>query len=322
MILDGTSLVTIFFARGQYYYHSTKRVFNQPGLPEFAKEIFSAISEIRQFASAQKLEDSIDEILFAGLGEQQVSRLADDMSDIDNNIKLSAVTCPSYVKAKDNEKQFPYFVYPIAGLKKISQVRLDIMTANKKSGDKFIKTRNAMKFIVPAAAIVVTLLLVYGGLLGFGIYKQNQLSALKKENSNPATLANVARYEEITDVIKGVGSKQGGLNLFHEYIDSYPIPDSEINKIISSAATKRSVKVIVNSYDASSGVFNITAQSTEVEKINQFIADLMGMENFERIDYTGYTAISDKKGNSGWQINVVCTLAARTSETTAESEEG
>ena len=322
MILDGTSLVTIFFARGQYYYHSTKRVFNQPGLPEFAKEIFSAISEIRQFASAQKLEDSIDEILFAGLGEQQVSRLADDMADIDNNIKLSAVTCPSYVKAKNNEKQFPYFVYPIAGLKKISQVRLDIMTANKKSGDKFIKTRNAMKFIIPAVAIVVTLLLVYGGLIGFGIYKQNQLSALKKENSNPATLANVARYEEITDVIKGVGSRQGGLNLFHDYIDSYPIPDSEINKIITSAATKRSVKVIVNSYDASSGVFSITAQSSEVEKINQFIADLMGMENFERIDYTGYTAINDKNGNSGWQINVVCTLAARTAETTAESEEG
>ena len=322
MILDGTSLVTIFFARGQYYYHSTKRVFNQPGLPEFAKEIFSAISEIRQFASAQKLEDSIDEILFAGLGEQQVSRLADDMADIDNNIKLSAVTCPSYVKAKNNEKQFPYFVYPIAGLKKISQVRLDIMTANKKSGDKFIKTRNAMKFIIPAVAIVVTLLMVYGGLIGFGIYKQNQLSALKKENSNPATLANVARYEEITDVIKGVGSRQGGLNLFHDYIDSYPIPDSEINKIITNAATKRSVKVIVNSYNASSGVFSITAQSSEVEKINQFIADLMSMENFERIDYTGYTAINDKNGNSGWQINVVCTLAARTAETTAESEEG
>ena len=89
MILDGTSLVTIFFSKGQYYYHSTKRVFNQPGSQEFAKEIFSAISEIRQFASAQKLEDSIDEIQFAGLGEQQVSRLADDMSDIDNLILLS-----------------------------------------------------------------------------------------------------------------------------------------------------------------------------------------------------------------------------------------
>ena len=322
MILDGTSLVTIFFSKGQYYYHSTKRVFNQPGSQEFAKEIFGAISEIRQFASAQKLDDLIEEILFAGLGEQQVSRLSDDMSDIDNNIKLSAVTCPSYVKAKNNEKQFPYFVYPIAGLTKISSVRLDIMTANKKSGDKFIKTRNAMKFILPAVGIVVTLLLVYGGLIGFGIYKQKQLNALNIENNDPTTLANVARYEEITDVVKGVGSRQGGLNLFREYIDSYPIPDSEINKVISAAASKYSVNVLFNSYDASSGVFSITAQSSEVEQINQFIADLMNMENFERIDYTGYTSTSDKNGNSVWQINVVCSLAARSAETTAESEEG
>jgi hypothetical protein len=99
MILDGTSLVTIFFSKGQYYYHSTKRVFNQPGTSEFAKEIFGAISEIRQFASAQKLEDPIEEIQFAGLGDQQVSRLSEDMSDIDSNIKLSAVLCPSLPNA-------------------------------------------------------------------------------------------------------------------------------------------------------------------------------------------------------------------------------
>ena len=48
----------------------------------------------------------------------------------------------------------------------------------------------------------------------------------------------------------------------------------------------------------------------------------MSMDDFERIDYTGYTAISQKNGTTGWQINVVCTLAARTAETTAESEEG
>ena len=49
MILDGTSLVTIFFSKGQYFYHSTKRVFNQPGSSEFAKEIFGRYPRSRRW---------------------------------------------------------------------------------------------------------------------------------------------------------------------------------------------------------------------------------------------------------------------------------
>ena len=320
MILDGTSLVTIFFEKGMYYYHSTKRVFNQPGSSEFAREIFSAISEIRQFASVQKLEDSIEEIQFAGLGEQQVSRLADDMGDIDSNIKLSAVSCPSYVKSKNNSKQFPYFVYPIAGLTKLSASRFDIMTANRKSADKFIRKQNLLKVLVPAAGFLVLLGIIYGALSTVTYLQQKQLSDLTKENSNPTILGNVNKYERMADVITGVGGRQGGLNILHKYLDSYPIPDSKVNTLISDAALKYNVKVIVNSYDSASGVFSITAQATEVELINQFIADLMKMDNFEKVDYTGYTAIKAKDGTSGWQINVVCTLAARNTE--AKKAEG
>lgn len=324
MILDGTSLVTIFFSKGQYFYHSTKRVFNQPGSTEFAREIFGAVSEIRQFSSAQKLDDTIEELQFAGIGDQQISRLEYDLNSIDSSIKLSAVACPSYVKTKANAKQFPYFVYPIAGLTKLSNSRLDIMTANKKSTDAFVKRKNALKVIIPAAGIILLLVLTYVGLVVFGSHKKKQLIALQAENSNPVTVENAERYEEISDVIKNVGGKQGALNLFNRYIDSYPIPDSKVNTIISNTAQKYGVKVIFNSYDAGSGIFSITTEASEVEKINKFIADLMDMENFERVDYTGYSAFEDKDGNSGWQIKVVCTLAARNAEKTEDKsgEEG
>lgn len=314
MILDGTSLVTIFFSKGQYFYHSTKRVFNQPGSSDFAKEIFGAISEIRQFASAQQLDDAIEEIQFAGLGEQQVVRLSDDMSDIDSNIKLSAVVCPSYVKFKENSKQFPYFVYPIAGISKISNVRVDIMTANRKAEDKFVRRKKALRWILPAGGFLLMLVLTYAALFTINYLKQSQLKELNRENSDPAILENVNRYEKISDVITGVGARQGGLDKLHQYLDSYPIPDYEVNKIISSAASKYGVEIIFNSYNAGSGVFSITAQSEEVEKINQFIADLMTMDTFEKVDYTGYNAIKRKNGESGWQINVVCSLSARKTE--------
>ena len=322
MILDGTSLVNIFFSKGQYYYHSTKRVFNQAGTPEFAKEIFGAISEIRQFASAQHLEDAIEDIQFAGLGDQQVSRLSDDMLSIDSNLKLSSVACPSYVKAKKDSKQFPFFVYPVAGLTKISKSRLDIMTAKKHSAEKFKKKKSMLKVLVPAIGFLLLLVLIYAGLTTFRIIKQKELDELNNSNNNPVMVENVERYEEISGVITGVGSRQGGLNLLHSYLDSYPIPDSEVNKVITKAASARNVTVTINSYDAGSGVFSITAESSEVEQINKFIADLMEMDIFESVDYTGYNAIVTANGNTGWQINVVCTLAPRTAETEAAEEEG
>ena len=107
-----------------------------------------------------------------------------------------------------------------------------------------------------------------------------------------------------------MGEIQGGVDILHEDLDSYPVPDSSVNEEILQAAYQRNVSVSFNSYDASSGVFSITASSPVVEDINKFIADLMSMDIFESIDYTGYTLTSD---GDRWQINVVCTLAANES---------
>lgn len=319
MILDGNSLVTIFFSQGQYYYHSTRRLFTQPETPEFAKEIFSAISEIRQFASAQRLEDVIDEIQFAGLGDQQVVKLSNDMLNIDSQVRISSVSCPSAVQAGGDARRFPYFVYPSAGLLKLNSERLRILTSAKKSADKFINSRNRLKMILPAAAVIVVLLIVYGVLLALGNSKKQTLKEITAYNTDPNVVVQVNRYERITNVISELGSQQGGINLLEKYLNTYPIPDSTVNDEIKQAATPYGVKVIFNSYSASSGVYSITAQSNSVEKINQFIADLMRNDRFEKIDYTGYTQLSN---DGGWQINVVCTLAERPQETeVADTEE-
>ena len=104
-----------------------------------------------------------------------------------------------------------------------------------------------------------------------------------------------------------MGEIQGGVDLLNQYIDSYPIPDSSINEKIQTAAKKYDVDVEFNSYNAATGIFKITASSPEVEDINRFIAELLSMDIFENVDYTGYAI--DSTGEY-WQINVVCTLAA------------
>ena len=62
------------------------------------------------------------------------------------------------------------------------------------------------------------------------------------------------------------------------------------------------------SYDAGSGVFSITASSPIVENINKFIADLLYMDIFEDVDYTGY---SWNESDETWSIKVICTLSGQ-----------
>ena len=77
--------------------------------------------------------------------------------------------------------------------------------------------------------------------------------------------------------------------------------------MILTAAQRRNVTVDFQSYSARTGVFSITASSTTVDDINQFIGDLLDMDIFESVDYTGYTLDSD---GENWTINVVCSLAS------------
>jgi hypothetical protein len=79
-----------------------------------------------------------------------------------------------------------------------------------------------------------------------------------------------------------------------------------VNKKIQEAAEQEAVGVVMDSYSAESGVFEIIAIAEDVEKVNRFIARLLAMDIFETVDYTGYTK---NESDNTWSIHVVCTLA-------------
>lgn len=307
MILDGKSLVTIFFAEGKYYYDSTSRVFAQPGTPEFAREIYSSISSIRQFISAQHLTETVRDILFSGLTYSQVNQLANEILNIDSAADISLAQPPQGTSIAGDQTQFPFFVYPIAGLRKIDE-RLPILKNTKQTKKKKADGSGLGKLIVPFITILAVVAVTYGVCLGIKLKKDSDLKELERYNNDPNIVAQVAEYDAMYNNMADIGKVQGGVDILKEDVDSYPLPDSKINNRIIEAANKHKVTVEFNSYSASTGVFSITASSPEVEDINIFIADLMAMDIFEKVDYTGYAITSD---GSGWQINVVCTLAAR-----------
>lgn len=305
MILDGKSLVTIFFAEGKYYYDSTSRVFAQPGTPEFAKEIYASISSIRQFISAQHLTETVKDILFCGLAYSHVNQLANDILNLDSTVDISMAQPPQGTTAGSDQSQFPFFVYPIAGLRKTDE-RMPILKNTKQASKKKTEKSFMAKLIVPFILILAAALIGYGVCLALKIQKESQLKDVERYINNQSIKDQVAEYDAMYDNMAEMGKIQGGVDILKNDLDSYPAPDSSINNAILEAAKKHDVSVEFNSYSASTGVFSITASSPEVEDINQFIADLMSIDIFENIDYTGYSLSSD---GTSWQINVVCSLA-------------
>jgi len=322
MILDGNSLVTIFFADGKFYYDSTSRVFSQPGTPEFAREIYSSVSSIRQFISAQHLEVTLKDILFAGINQPQVSSLANDILNMDSEIDISIATPPQGTSISDGQAAFPFYVYPIAGLRKIEE-KLPILKASKQSKSKSEGAGLIKKLILPFAGIIAIAVIAFVVLTAIKASKKAELKEINSYITDPAVMAQVAEYDAMYENMEEIGTIQGGADLLSEDIDSYPNPDSSVNAKILMAASAHDVDIRFNSYSASTGVFSITASSPVVDDINMFIADLMSLDIFYNVDYTGYNLVTtindDDEEESTWQINVVCTLAG--AEPAPEAEE-
>lgn len=322
MILDGTSLVTIFFAEGKYYYDSTTRVFSQPGTPEFAREIYNSISSIRQFISAQHLNETVKDVLFAGLTQPQVTQISNDILNIDSALDISMIAPPAGTSISDGSSAFPFYIYPITGLRKVDE-KLSILKASKQNPEKAADSKGMLKVIVVFAALLLVMAIVFAVLTAIKSSKKAELQRLNDYIYDPEVVMQVAEYDAMYGNMEEIGSIQGGVDILHEDIDSYPVPDSTVNEKVMEAAGAHNVAVDFNSYSASTGIFSVTASSPVVDDINMFIADLMAMDIFESVDYTGYALTpanyndDDEDDVDRWQINVVCTLADRDNGTDA-----
>ena len=306
MILDGNSLVTIFFAEGKYYYDSTSRVFAQPGTPEFAREIYASVSSIRQFISAQHLNITVNDVIFAGMSQTNVNALVNDILNIDSQVDISMATPPNGTSISSEQSSYPFYIYPISGIRKIDE-KLPILKATKVTEKEKKAASGVGKVIIPFAVLLGISIIVFAGLLYVKSTLEHELKKIKDYNSSSDTLEQVAEYDAMYDSMADIGTIQGGVDMLERDLDSYPIADSSINRMILTAAQRRNVTVDFQSYSSRTGVFSITASSTTVDDINQFIGDLLDMDIFESVDYTGYTLDSD---GENWTINVVCSLAS------------
>ena len=310
MIRDAQMLVTILYENGKYYYNSTRRLFQQPGTDEFAAEIRSTISGIRQFANSQRLTSAITDVYFAGMSEDDVGMLQASLSETDPDITVHGTVAPSHIHFRKWNDRFSSFIYPVAGLN-TPKTGFPILKAVKTNDEDYAKKRELKKKAVPVVILSAVLALITI-LLGVVSFRQSsRLKEVTAYNQDPAIMQTSMEYDRLINISRRDGEKQGGVDIFEETLSTYPSPDSTVNTRILDAAKGEGVDIAFNSYDAASGIFSVTASAVEVEKINKFIAKLLSMDVFENVDYTGYEWNEE---NGKWSIKVICSLAAGNKE--------
>ena len=305
MILDGMNLTTILFAEGNYFNNLNTRVYSIPGTSEFSAEIRNAISAIRQFATAQHIEQEISNIYIAGLNMEDMNLLKSELQGYPLGDVLGIMTRPDCVVMNTAADKFGDYLFSIAGFFG-TQEGLSILEAWKRDSKDYQKKKTLTSLIVPYAVVIILLLIATVVLLVIKSQKQAKLEVLQQYNMQPMIVESAAEYDMLLQEAGNLGRVQKSLELLKEYRDTYPIPDSSVNKSIMSAAGVEDVGVVIDSYSAESGVLEMVATGEDVEKINKFIARLLSMEIFELVDYTGYTK---NEADGTWSIHVVCTLA-------------
>jgi hypothetical protein len=310
MIRDAQMLVTILYENGKYYYNSTKRLFQQPGTQEFAAEIRSNISGIKQFASSKHLSSPITDVFFAGMTPDDVSMLQQYLAQTDPDVTVHGTAAPSHIHFKKWSDRLSAFIYPISGLI-VPNTGFPVLKAVRKNDESYTRKLELAKKSVPVAILFGVLLLITIFMLIVRLGTARRLRDIEDYNSRPDVIQAAMEYDALIQRASEAGEKQGGVDLLREYSDSYPVPDSSINDQILKAANAHGVTVEFNSYNSANGVLSTTASSPVVENINMFIADLLDMEIFEDVDYTGY---SWDESEGAWSIKVICTLSGQTAK--------
>ncbi len=304
MILDGMNLTTILFANGAYFNNLNTRVYSIPGTSEFSAEIRNAISSIRQFATAQHIEETITNIYIAGLNAEDMNLLKSELQGYPLGDVLGIMACPDNVVLSRADR-FGDFLFSIAGFFGTTE-GISLLESLRRGSKDYQRKRTITALVVPYAVVVVVLLLVTIGLLIYLGQKKKELATVQDYNMQMTIVQSAAEYDLLSQEAAKLGRAQGSVDLLKEFRDTYPIPDSTINKSIISAAALEDVGLVFDSYSADSGILEMIATAEDVEKVHKFIARLMEMEIFELVDYTGYTK---NDADNTWSIHVVCTLA-------------
>lgn len=303
--LDGTNLTNVLMVNGQFQSFNEKRLFNEPGQPQYIMEVARAINEMLQFAKAQSIEQDITHTFVSGMSaedfpfyEEGVQRIREDLTSMELTGEGVSFHCP-----RDAEKNFSYFALPIGALYSSGDEN-NMMEQMRYTTEQLAKRRSMMLLLIPSITVIIAFLIIAGVLIGVNVQRKAQLAELQAYNEAPDTIAQAKEYDMLRDragVIMEVGD---GVTEFLLLLQEYPKVDSGLVEEIQKC-TEDKIVFEVEGFDSNSGVLSFFTQAEDVEEIHQFVNRLKATELFEKIEYTGYS----QNGDGSYSLKLSCTMA-------------
>ena len=299
---DGDNLTSILLDKGVYCYSSVSRTFSEHGTESYGMEVARNISGILQFASAQKLENSVTDIFWAGFPDTDIQVCAQTLAQMDPN--LTAERLEDEKVLQFSEGSVDNFLFAVSGLFKLEK-ESNLYYRYKKSSESYRKRHSLIKQLIPVLLLLVIVLSITAFFMVNCLITQKKLQEVRAYNEDPAVLEQSAKYDELENELMWNQTLKASLERAKKNIESYPSFHSSIRMEIESCSLGQ-VVIDVQSFDAAAGILTVDTAAPKVEDINHFIERLEEKDIFEKLYYTGYTW-SEERGM--WTINLICYLS-------------
>lgn len=302
-LLESGSLTSLLFVNGEYAYSTTNRMTASPDTFEFGIGVARIVSSILQFCKAQYADDTVTDVFLGGFTADSTEVCIESIAQMDPTLEVSAISGVGAVSGTGAEA-FHELIPVVGGLSMPQSIQLLRELHNREEKGK--NTQETVKMLLPGAIA----LLIFGSIAGVLLVKhaklENQLEELNSQLRNPQYVAGGKEYDSYQKKIEELNKIMSDAETTIQYIESYPLPTSEVLEVLYSCADGLAT-ISITGYDAASGVFSLSTSSEDVAVVNQYIERLRKEDAFSDVRYTGY---SYDERTERWIVSVVCTLAA------------
>ncbi len=302
-IADKMTITTILWVDGAFYYFNSMRCFHEQGTEDYAQDIARSVSQIRQFMQANQIDHPIETIVLAGLNPNDLPIYQNAISQLDIYARVEMFASGN-IHASNVDIQS--FFHATSGLVLAGSGSKQNFLDSIRTGRKKEKREGGFgKEIIPVFVSLAVMLIGFAVCATIRVMKNRELKSIKDYNESPATLMEVARYDELLARNAFLAAQYNAIDGVNLNLFTYPVCDDDIMNIIDDCAGNYAT-ITFDSFDSDQGVITVTAKSGTVDNINKFIKQLSAVDIFSNVDYTGYSYVEE---TGLWDIHVTFTLA-------------
>ena len=300
-IADDNLLASVLWVNGVFYYYNSQRCFQPVGTEEYFEECRRTVDQIGQFMKANQITEPIETIYIGGMERQNAEFYMSKLRESGTSAVIDVFDCGLTRKVKASA-DLQGILMGICGA--MGQTGTNNLL-NHLNRPKEINDRQTRGRIILVVAVFI---LMVGALVASILYRmrvEDELQALKDYNESPQMVADLMDYELYRNDAAMSAADVYSMIYIRAARDTYPVLTSPVIKELEDTA-RGYADVEIGSFDAVNGTMSFTVSAEKVEDINRFIAELLKIDIFTNVDYTGYSFDEAKKL---WDVHVSCNIS-------------